>query len=57
MFTSKTKISARIQNMFFKRTTKWENVCISYLFGDFNVYGSLLCSNICLPHRMTPTDN
>ena len=26
MFTSKTKISARVQNLLFKRTTKWGNM-------------------------------
>ena len=50
MFTSKIKISTRVQNLLYKRTTKWENLCISCLFGDFNVYGSPLCSNICLSH-------
>ena len=56
MFTSKIKISTRVQNLLFKRTTKWGNLCIICLFGDFNVYGSSLCSNICLLHTITPTD-
>ena len=31
-------------------------MCISCLFGDFNVYGSPLSNNIRLSHRVTPTD-
>ena len=56
MFASKIKISTRVQNLLFKRTTKWGNLCINCLFGDFNVYGGPLCSNICLSHTITPTD-
>ena len=45
MFTSKTKISAKVSNLLCKRTTKWRNVFISCLFGDFNVYGGSPLSN------------
>ena len=55
MFTSKTKISARVKNLRLS-TTEWGNACRSCLFGDFNVYGSRLCSNICLSHIITLTD-
>jgi hypothetical protein len=39
-----------------KLTTKWRNVSISCLIGDFNVYGSPLSNNIRLSHRIAPTD-
>jgi hypothetical protein len=53
---SKAKTSAKVYNLLCKLMTKWRNVCISCLFGDFNVYGSPLSNNIRLSHRITPTD-
>ena len=38
------------------KPTKWRNVCMSCLFGDFNVYGSSLSNNMRLSHRIAPTD-
>jgi hypothetical protein len=38
--------SQSIKSALYKLTMKWGNVCISCLFGDFNVYGSPLSNNI-----------
>ena len=51
-----TEIRAKVQNLLCKLITKWRNVCVSCLFGDFNVYGSPLSNNTCLSHRITLTD-
>ena len=56
MSIQKTEIGAKVQNLLCKLLTKWTNVCVSCLLGDFNVYESPLSNNIRLLHRITLTD-
>ena len=53
MSTSKTEIGAKVQHLLCKLITKRRNVCVSCLFGDFNVYGSPLSNNTRLSHKIT----
>ena len=55
MSTWKTEIGATVQNLPCKITTKWRNVGVGCLFGDFNVYESPFSNNIRLSHRLTLT--